>query len=114
MVDFAHPVSGFFGINDDGVSLIVGTEDELAEELHFLPIFTLRLHFVCPGSAEVFDSFCIFLSVKQDFIHCNDEFACPVCVERTAEILIGVESGIVLKYGLQKVQKGGLSGVALL
>lgn len=49
---------------------------------------------------------------KQLSVHDNEQFASPVSIKLVPEILISVESGIVLKDAFQEVQECGLTCVA--
>lgn len=50
---------------------------------------------------------------KQLSVHDNEQFASPVSIKLVPEILISVESGIVLKDAFQEVQECGLACVTL-
>jgi hypothetical protein len=49
-----HPVASFAGVDDYGEILVVGTQHELGEEAHLLPVASLGLHLVVAGGAEIF------------------------------------------------------------
>ena len=53
-------------------------------------------------------------AIEQHFINHNKEFASPIGIELTAEILVGVECYIVLKEGFQKIEECALACIAFL
>ena len=52
--------------------------------------------------------------LEQYLINHDKQFAGPIGIELTAEILVGVECYIVLKEGFQKIKKCTLARIAFL
>lgn len=85
--------------------LVVGTQHEFGEERNLITVFAFGFHLIGKCGAEVLQPLAILPAVEQHLIHHDKELASPVGIELAAEILVGVESHIVLKKGFQKVQE---------
>ena len=85
--------------------LVVGTQHEFGEERNLITVFAFGFHLIGKCGAEVLQPLAILPAVEQHLIHHDKELASPVGIELAAEILVGVESHIVLKKGFQKFRK---------
>ena len=111
-VYLAHPIACFTCINDNGQILVVGAQHEFGEECNLVTVFAFGFHLVGKCGAEVLQPLAVLPAVEQYLVHHDEQFSCPVGIELAAEILVGVESHIVLKKGFQKVQEGAFARVA--
>ena len=84
----------------------------VSEERNLVTVFAFGFHLIGKCGAEVLQPLAILPAVEQHLIHHDKELASPVGIELAAEILVGVESHIVLKKGFQKVQEGAFARVA--
>ena len=103
--DLAHPISSLFLVNNDWVQLVVGAKHELGKELYFLTILALSLHLVGLGCGQVLQTLRILTAREKYLVNNDEQLTGPVSIELTAEVLVGVEGGILLKDCLQKVEK---------
>ena len=92
--------------------LVVGTQHELGEETYFVTVFAFGFHLIGQCSTEVLQPFTVLPAVEQYFIHHDEQFPCPIGIELAAEVLVGIESDIVLKHSFQEVQECTLARVA--
>lgn len=113
-MDLPRPETGLLAVNDDGERLIIGAEDKFSEELDLLSIFSLCFHLVAQCRAKVLQSFRVLPTIQQDLVDHNEQFACPIRVELTVEILVGVKGDVMLEHCLQEIQEGRLPGIAFL
>ena len=111
-VYLAHPIACFPCVYDYGQMLVVGAQHEFGEERNLVTVFAFGFHLIGKCGAEVLQPFAILPAVEQHLIHHDKQLASPVGIELAAEILVGVESHIVLKKGFQKVQEGAFARVA--
>ena len=111
-VYLAHPIACFPCVYDYGQMLVVGTQHEFGEERNLVTVFAFGFHLIGKCGAEVLQPLAILPAVEQHLIHHDKQLASPVGIELAAEILVGVESHIVLKKGFQKVQEGAFARVA--
>lgn len=66
-----HPVTGFRRLDQDGIALVVGAEDELAEKLHLPAVAAFRLGLVAAGGRKVLDPFGILAAVEKHLVHAD-------------------------------------------
>ena len=111
-VYLAHPIACFPCVYDYGQMLVVGAQHEFGEERNLVTVFAFGFHLIGKCGAEVLQPLAILPAVEQHLIHHDKQLASPVGIELAAEILVGVESHIVLKKGFQKVQEGAFACVA--
>ena len=105
-VYLAYPIACFPCVYDYGQMLVVGAQHEFGEERNLVTVFAFGFHLIGKCGAEVLQPLAILPAVEQHLIHHDKQLASPVGIELAAEILVGVESHIVLKKGFQKVQEG--------
>ena len=91
--------------------LVVGAKHELGEEAYLVTVFAFRLHLVGKRGTEVLQPFAVLTAVEQYLVHHDEQLARPVGVELAAEVLVGVERHVVLKYGFQEVQERAFARV---
>ena len=84
----------------------------VSEERNLITVFAFGFHLIGKCGAEVLQPLAILPAVEQHLIHHDKELTRPIGIELAAEILVGVESHIVLKKGFQKVQEGAFARVA--
>ena len=113
-MDLPDPETRLLAVNDDGERLIIGAENEFREELDLLSIFSLCFHLVAQCRAKVLQAFGVLPAIQQDLVYHNEKFAGPIRVELAVEILVGVESDVMLEHCLQEIQEGRLPGIAFL
>ena len=111
-VYLAYPIACFPCVYDYGQMLVVGAQHEFGEERNLVTVFAFGFHLIGKCGAEVLQPLAILPAVEQHLIHHDKQLASPVGIELAAEILVGVESHIVLKKGFQKVQEGAFARVA--
>ena len=99
------PNNEFPHINDDRQILVVGTQYELGKESYLVAVFAFGFHLVEECGAQVLQPLAVLPAAQKHLVHHDKKFPCPVGIELAAEILVGVESHVVLEQGFQKVQK---------
>ena len=104
-----HPIACFSGFDQNGVALVVGTKNKLAEELHLPTVAPFCFGLVAPCGRKVLDPFGIFPTVQQYLVHADQQFTRSVVVELRTEILVGIERHVALEDQLQKIEKGSLA-----
>lgn len=109
-----YPIACLAGVDDYGEILVVGTQYEFSKETHLLTVAPFGFHLVVVRCTEILQTLGILALVEQHFINHDYEFAVPVVVELTAEVLVGVECDIRLKEQFEEIEEGGLTCVALL
>ena len=108
----SYPISGFSHIYDDWEQLVVGTQHELGKEGDFVSVFAFCFHLIGKRCAEILQSFTVFLAIEQYLVHHNKQFTCPIRIELTAEVFVGVESYVVLEYGFEEIEERTLTCIA--
>ena len=94
-------------------SLLEHSTNLAKKEISFLSL-ALGFHLVRECGAEVLQPLGILPAAEQYLVHDYEQFASPIGVELTAEVLVGVECHVVLEQRLQKVQERGLACVSFL
>lgn len=112
--NFPYPVAGLAGVDDYGQILVVGAKHELGKETHLLAVAPFGFHLVVARCTEILQTFGVLALVEQHLVNHDYEFAVPVVVELTAEVLVGIEGYIRLKEKFEEIEEGGFAGVALL
>ena len=110
----AHPIACFTCVDDDRQILVVRTQHEFGEECYLVTVLAFGFYFIGKCGAEVLLPLAVLPAVEQYLIHKYKQLACPVGIELAAEVLVGVESHIVLKQGFQEVQERAFACVAFL
>ena len=114
MPNLANPEASFFRVDDNRECLVVGTKDELGEELNLMSILLLGFDLVVECRAEILQTFGVLAFVQHHLIYNNQELCGPVLVELAAKVFVGIERDIILIYGFQEVEKCGFTRVAFL
>ena len=69
--DTPHPVASLRRLDQHGIALVVGAEDELAEKLHLPAVAAFRLSLVAAGGRKVLDPFGILAAVEKHLVHAD-------------------------------------------
>lgn len=114
MPNLANPETSFFWIDDNREGLVVGTQDELREELNLMAVLLLGFNLVVESRAEVLQPLGVLAFVQHHLIHYNEKFCGPVLIELAAEVFVGVERDIILENGFQEIEECGFTCVTFL
>ena len=90
--------------------LVVGAKHELGEEADLVTVLAFRLLLVGKRGAKVLQTLAVLTAVEQHLVHHDEQLARPVGIELAAEVLVGVESHVVLECGFQEVQECAFFG----
>ena len=96
-----------FGVRLDSISLLLFIRDD--ETRQHLEDAQTNLN---AGKLE--DAMTELKLAFDRLIHDYEQLASPICIELTAEVLVGIERNVVLEQRFQKVQERGLACVPLL
>ena len=83
------------------------------KEGDFVSVFALSFHLIGKRCAEIFQSFTVFPAIEQYLVHHNKQFTCPIGIELTSEVFVGIERNIVLKDRFKEIEECTLTCIAL-